>query len=119
MSVALVTGARGFAGAWLARALLERGDEVVSLDRPRSDRPLSTLSLLGIEANVADRVGDLRDGELLVGILRQHRVNDVYHLAAETIVGAVRRSPLRAFETLYEADREARAAAAELVGANA
>ena len=25
MSVALVTGARGFAGAWLARALLERG----------------------------------------------------------------------------------------------
>jgi CDP-glucose 4,6-dehydratase len=98
LSIALVTGARGFAGAWLARALLERGDDVVSLDRGRSDR-LSTLSLLGIEADVVDRVGDLRDGELLVRILREHGISDVYHLAAEPIVGAVRRSPLRAFET--------------------
>ncbi|MQA73995.1 MAG: NAD-dependent epimerase/dehydratase family protein [Solirubrobacterales bacterium] len=99
LSVALVTGARGFAGAWLARALLERGDEVVSLDRGRPERPRSTLSLLGVESEVADVVGDLRDGELLRLILREHRVTDVYHLAAEAIVGTVRRSPVRAFET--------------------
>ena len=33
LMVALVTGGRGFVGAWLAKALLERGDTVVSFDR--------------------------------------------------------------------------------------
>ena len=98
LTVALVTGGRGFAGAWLSRALLERGDEVVSLDRDRGARP-STLWLLGIEPEVADLVGDLRDGELLRRLLREHGVTDVYHLAAEPIVGSVRRSPVRGFET--------------------
>ena len=37
LRVALVTGGRGFVGAWLCRALLERGVEVVSL-RPADAR---------------------------------------------------------------------------------
>ena len=97
MSVALVTGARGFTGAWLARALLERGDRVVSLDKGRPGRPASTLSLLEIEAEVADVVGDLCDGELMRHVLREHRITDVYHLAAETIVATVKDSPVRGF----------------------
>jgi CDP-glucose 4,6-dehydratase len=99
MSVALVTGARGFTGAWLARALLERGDAVVSLDRGRPERPVSTLSLLGIETEVADVTGDLCDGDLLRRVLAEHAVTDVYHLAAETIVSTVHDSPVRGFET--------------------
>jgi CDP-glucose 4,6-dehydratase len=99
LSIALVTGARGFIGAWLARALLERGDQVVSLDKGRPERPASTLSLLEIEAEVADVVGDLRDGDLMRHVLREHRVTDVYHLAAEPIVATVKDSPVRGFET--------------------
>ena len=99
MATALVTGARGFAGAWLARALLERGDRVVSLDKGRDDRPVSTLSLLGIDADVVDVVGDLGDGELLRSLLREHDVSAVFNLAAETIVGTVHASPVRGFET--------------------
>jgi CDP-glucose 4,6-dehydratase len=99
VSVALVTGARGFTGAWLARALLDRGDEVVSLDKGRPERPLSTLFLLGIEADVTDVVGDLCDGELLRRLLRDHRITEVFHLAAETIVATVADSPVRGFET--------------------
>ena len=99
MATALVTGARGFAGAWLVRALLERGDAVVSLDKTREDRPASTLSLLGIEPEVADVEGDLCDGELLRSLLREHGVSTVFHLAAETIVGTVQASPVRGFET--------------------
>jgi CDP-glucose 4,6-dehydratase len=96
---ALVTGARGFAGAWLAKALLERGDRVVSLDRGREERPISTLALLGIDSEVEDVTGDLRDGEMLRQLLVKHRIDLVFHLAAETIVGTVRASPVRGFET--------------------
>ncbi|HSI80524.1 MAG TPA: GDP-mannose 4,6-dehydratase [Solirubrobacterales bacterium] len=99
VSVALVTGGRGFAGAWLARALLERGDRVVSFDKGRPERRRSTLSLLGIEDDVADVTGDLGDGELLRSLLVEHRVELVFHLAAEPIVGTVQASPMRGFET--------------------
>lgn len=99
VNLALVTGARGFAGAWLARALLEAGARVVSLDKGGADRPISTLQLLGIEDEVKDVAGDLNDGELVAGLLRDHRVDSVFHLAAETIVADVRASPVRGFET--------------------
>jgi CDP-glucose 4,6-dehydratase len=97
--VALVTGGRGFAGAWLARALRERGVEVVSLDRPRREPGASTLGLLGIEPDVTDVEADLGDPAPIRRALRGHRVDTVFHLAAETIVGAVHGSPLRGFET--------------------
>ena len=53
---ALVTGARGFVGSWLARALLERGVRVVSIDSGRTERPVSSLRLLGIDDLVAARL---------------------------------------------------------------
>ena len=99
MGAALVTGARGFAGAWLAKALLEGGRQVVSLDKGRPERPVSTLSLLGIEGEVIDLAGDLCDGELVTGLLSEHEISDVYHLAAEPIVATVAEYPSRGFET--------------------
>ena len=99
MRSALVTGGRGFVGAWLCRALLERGVEVHSLDRrgPR-ERP-STLAMLGIADEVEESEGDLTDGDLLRRRIAEARVDAVFHLAAETIVGAVREDPLAGFET--------------------
>jgi CDP-glucose 4,6-dehydratase len=99
VAAALVTGARGFAGAWLARALLERGERVVSLDKGRDERPFSTLSLLEIDGEVVDVVGDLGDGDSLRSLLAEHEIRSVFHLAAETIVGTVQASPVRGFET--------------------
>ena len=97
--VALVTGARGFTGAWLAKALLDRGTPVVSLDKGREERTTSTLELLEIAGDVDDVVGDLNDGELLERVLRERSIGWVFHLAAETIVGTVQASPVRGFET--------------------
>ena len=99
MSAALVTGARGFAGAWLAKALLERGDSVVSLDHGPREARFSTLALLGIDCDVADVSGDLCDSARLRRLLREHRVGAVFHLAAETIVDSVASSAARGFET--------------------
>ena len=95
----LITGARGFVGAWLARALLERGREVISLDRPRADRPVSPLELIGIAGEVADLDADLLDRESLIRAMEARGVVEVFHLAAEPIVGTVAAAPLRGFET--------------------
>ncbi|MGH2993397.1 MAG: GDP-mannose 4,6-dehydratase [Solirubrobacterales bacterium] len=112
-SASLVTGARGFVGAWLARGLLERGDRVFSFDvESASSRP-SGLELLGIEGDVEEARGDLRDAELVSRTLADRDVDSVFHLAAQTIVGTAAGAPAETFDvnvrgtwTLLEACRE-------------
>jgi CDP-glucose 4,6-dehydratase len=96
---ALVTGGLGFVGAWLCKALLERGGTVVSLDRASREGRPSALELLGIEAQVTQVEGDLLDRELMLRTLADHQVGAVFHLAAQTIVGAAATSPAATFET--------------------
>jgi CDP-glucose 4,6-dehydratase len=113
VSAALVTGGRGFVGAWLAKALLERGDTVVSFDRRRrSERP-SAIGMLGIEDELIQVEADLTDAGEVGAVLDQHEIDTVFHLAAETIVGTVAASPAKGFEsnvrgtwTVLEACRE-------------
>jgi CDP-glucose 4,6-dehydratase len=109
---ALVTGAHGFAASWLARALLESGSEVTSLDREGA--PPSGLELQGIADDVDDVVGDLRDRELVSRLFRSRSIDSVFHLAAQAIVGEAATSPIPTFQTniegtwvLLEACREA------------
>jgi CDP-glucose 4,6-dehydratase len=97
---ALVTGARGFAASWLAKALLESGAEVTSLDR-EGEAP-SGLELHRIAGEVHDVVGDLRDHDLVLGLLTRKRVDSVFHLAAQAIVGDANASPIPTFETNIE-----------------
>ena len=61
MGVALVTGARGFVGGWLAKALLERGERVVSFDRRRATEKPSAVGMLGIEDDLIQVEADLCD----------------------------------------------------------
>jgi CDP-glucose 4,6-dehydratase len=109
---ALVTGARGFAASWLAKALLESGSEVSSLDREGSSP--TGLDLQGIAADVNDVVGDLRDQDAVLKLLRESEIDSVFHLAAQAIVGDANASPVPTFQTniegtwvLLEACREA------------
>ena len=103
---ALVTGGRGFVGAHLCAGLLARGSRVVCFDRAPNPpgvggsgpRP-STLDLLGVGGDVAEVHGDLCDAELIRRVLRDEGIDTVFHLAAETIVGAVQVSPVRGFES--------------------
>jgi CDP-glucose 4,6-dehydratase len=99
VSVALITGARGFVGGWLAKALLERGDTVVSFDRRRASERPSAIGMLGIEADLRCVEADLVDAEAVSRALREHSVDTVFHLAAETIVATVQASPVRGFES--------------------
>ncbi len=101
MSV-LVTGGHGFAGSWLVKALLDRGDEVRVLDRPAprltdvgTPRP-SALALHGIEADVELFEADLRDADAISQAV--NGADTVFHLAAQTIVGNAAEDPRGAFE---------------------
>ncbi len=113
-ATALVTGGRGFAGAWLSRALLERGDEVVCFDRaPLPDGRPSTLGLLGIAEEVRDVEGDLRDAEAVRRAVAENGVDTVFHLAAQVLVHTAAASPEPTFDsnvrgtwTVLEACRE-------------
>jgi CDP-glucose 4,6-dehydratase len=113
---ALVTGGHGFVASHLARALLERGDSVTTLDLARTG--LSGLSLQGIEAEIELVEGDLRDTRLVAATVEAGEFDAVFHLAAQTLVGIAMADPLATFEanvrgtwTLIEACRRADVAA--------
>jgi CDP-glucose 4,6-dehydratase len=113
----LVTGAHGFVASHLTRALLERGDEVRVLDRPDpriadvGGPRRSGLDLLGLRGKVELAEGDLRDAEAVGQAVAG--CDSVFHLAAQTIVGVARESPLETLEVnvrgawnVFEACRE-------------
>ncbi|MET0306721.1 MAG: NAD-dependent epimerase/dehydratase family protein [Solirubrobacterales bacterium] len=102
MSLALVSGAHGFVGSHLARALLERGEAVRVLDRPAprladvGGERRSGLDLQKIRDEVELVEADLRDAEAVARAVTG--TDSVFHLAAQTIVGVARKSPLETFE---------------------
>jgi CDP-glucose 4,6-dehydratase len=92
----LVTGAQGFIGSWLAERLLEDGARV--LVPSREVRRDSRFHRDGIDELCEAVQLDLLDPGSLVRVLNEHDVDLVFHLAAQTIVGAVDRSPFEALE---------------------
>ncbi len=94
---ALITGVTGQDGSYLAELLLDEGYEVIGVVR-RS----STLNFERI-AHIQDRLtlvsGDLLDEVSLIHILRDHRPQEVYNLAAQSFVQASWAQPVLTGET--------------------
>ena len=92
----LVTGAAGFVGSHLARALLEGGAAVVAIMR---DRPAGQeLEALGHGGRMSMVFGSVSDYAVVERAVNEYEVTDVFHLAAQAIVGAANRSPVSTFE---------------------
>jgi CDP-glucose 4,6-dehydratase len=92
-----VTGAGGFVGSWLAKALVERGAAVTCLllDTEKETK----LELHGIRGDVAVASGDLADPGCVAPLLQHGGFDSVFHLAAQAIVGLANESPLGTFES--------------------
>jgi GDPmannose 4,6-dehydratase len=94
---ALITGVTGQDGSYLAELLLDEGYEVIGVVR-RS----STVTFERI-AHIQDRLtlvsGDLLDEVSLIHILRDHRPQEVYNLAAQSFVQASWGQPVLTGET--------------------
>jgi CDP-glucose 4,6-dehydratase len=93
----LVTGHTGFKGAWLTAWLRRLGSDVVGVSlpgSPASPRLWDDLADLGVNEIDADIARpDWVDG------VAGHRPDVVLHLAAQSLVPAGYREPLRTFET--------------------
>lgn len=92
-----VTGCTGLVGCWTVRALLERGAHVIGLIRDQVAG--SELRRGGLEGRIDVVRGGVEDYALLERALAEYEVQNVIHLAAQTIVGIANRSPLSTFET--------------------
>jgi GDPmannose 4,6-dehydratase len=83
---ALITGVTGQDGSYLAELLLEQGYDVVGMVRRTSTLQFDRI------AHIQDRLtlvqGDLLDEVSLIHVLKEHRPQEVYNLAAQSFVPA-------------------------------
>ena len=92
----LVTGATGMVGSALVHNLLETGAYVAALVLDAD--PQTELYRSGDVHRVAVVSGALEDVGTLERAIRLHDVDTVFHLGAQTIVGAAHHAPLYTFE---------------------
>ncbi len=94
---ALITGVTGQDGSYLAELLLAKDYEVIGMVRRTS-----TVSFERI-AHIQDRItfapGDLLDEASLIEVLREHRPDEVYNLAAQSFVQTSFSQPVLTGET--------------------
>jgi len=93
----LVTGATGIVGSWLCEELVRRGASVVAL--VRDDDPQSRFYSDAIAPQCSVVRGDLVELADCLRAINDHEVDVVFHLGAQTIVGAGLRDPLACFES--------------------
>lgn len=95
----LVTGHTGFKGSWLAIWLKELGADVVGFSRPELPGAPRNFEICGLDEQLTNVDGDVRDYEALAGAIHHHRPRLVFHLAAQPLVLAGYREPKATFDT--------------------
>lgn len=93
----LVTGATGLVGAWLTRDLLAEGADVVALARDWD--PQSELIRSGDVTRCTVVNGVVEDLSTVTRALNHHSCDTLFHLAAQTQVGAAHRDPFETYES--------------------
>jgi CDP-glucose 4,6-dehydratase len=96
----LVTGHEGFLGAHLTLKLIALGAKVTGLDIRRQPKDgflkaEDRRRFVGLKGNVAN-------ARLVRDILKKYKVQTVFHLAAESLVGSCLKNPHKAFQTNIE-----------------
>jgi GDPmannose 4,6-dehydratase len=89
---ALITGITGQDGSYLAEFLLEQGYQVVGMVRRSSTVNFDRVR--HIQDKIVLAQGDLLDQMSLVDILREHRPQEVYNLAAQSFVPTSWKQPV-------------------------
>lgn len=94
MKRALITGITGQDGAYLAKFLLRKKYKVYGIYRRLSTPNFWRLQYLGIFDKVELISADLLDSASLVEAIKISKPNEIYHLAAQSFVGASFEQPV-------------------------
>jgi len=89
---ALITGVTGQDGSYLAEFLLQQGYEVIGMVRRTSTVNFQRIQHIQDKLTLAQ--GDLLDQSSLVDIVREHRPQEVYNLAAQSFVPTSWKQPV-------------------------
>lgn len=93
----LVTGADGFIGSHLAKALIGKGSEVTTIVRDLKRK--NNIDVLGLKGSINVIHGDLVSYADCERALNEYDIEFCFHIAAQAIVGPANRSPLSTFES--------------------
>ena len=94
MKTALITGITGQDGAYLAKFLLQKNYRVFGTHRRLSTPNYWRLHYLNIFDKINLLPVDVTDSSSIANVLNQSRPKEVYHLAAQSFVGASFSQPL-------------------------
>ena len=92
----LITGAKGFIGAWVVKSLVERGDRPVILDLDTDSHRLEALLSHDRMAMVSFVAGDVTKLEDVDRAVAEHGITHVIHLAALQVPPCAANPPLGA-----------------------
>ncbi len=93
----LLTGHTGFKGSWLSEILLRAGAEVTGYSLNPPTEP-NLFSMLHLEKKMNSIIGDIRDYDRLLQVMKQTQPEIVLHLAAQPIVRISYKEPRETFE---------------------
>lgn len=89
----LVTGHTGFKGGWLCLWLQSMGAQVTGFSLPPTSMP-NLFDVAQVADGMASVIGDLRDRDSVQSLFALHRPEIVFHLAAQSLVGASYEDPV-------------------------
>jgi dTDP-glucose 4,6-dehydratase len=78
----LVTGGCGFIGSAVVRLAVERGDQVLNLDRRRKSTPVPALAGVAGKPGYARLEADITDRAMLRALVHEYKPDAIIHLAA-------------------------------------
>lgn len=92
-----ITGGTGLVGSWLIKALVRRKSKVIVLVRDINYQTQFYRDCDYLKTDIIN--GSLENYNLMKRIINEYEVKTVFHLGAQTIVGAAYRDPLQTFES--------------------
>lgn len=92
-----ITGCEGFLGSHLTKTLVDYGAEILGLDI-KTHRKGTILSNEDLNRIIITK-GSVENFSLVSKIIKENKIEFIFHLAARALVGKCFKNPLRAFST--------------------